>query len=71
MKLLELNLPDATAAKLEEKARSVGLTAEQLAVLSLIERFETSDAELQLDSAFEAAADYLIDKNEELHKRLA
>jgi hypothetical protein len=71
MKVLELNLPDATAAKLEDLTRRLNLTPQQLAVLSLVERFEKIDAELQLDSEFKAAADYVIEKNEELHKRLA
>ena len=71
MKVLELNLPDATAAKLEELASRLSLTPQQLAVLSLAERFAQIDAELQLDSQFKDAANYVVEKNEELHKRLA
>ena len=71
MKVLELNLPDATAAKLEELASRLSLTPQQLAVLSLAERFKQIEAELQLDPQFKAAANYVIEKNEELHKRLA
>jgi len=71
MKVLELNLPDATAAKLEELAGRLKLTPEQLAVLSLVERFEQVDAQSQLDSQFKSAAEYVLEKNEELHRRLA
>ena len=71
MKVLELTLPDATAAKLEELASRLSLTPHQLAVLSLAERFKQIEAELQLDPQFKAASNYVIEKNEELHKRLA
>ena len=71
MKVLELNLPDATAAKLEELAVRLKLTPEQLAVLSLVERFEQVDAESQLDAQFKAAANHVLEKNDELHRRLA
>jgi len=71
MKVLELNLSDSTAAKLDELARRLRLTPQQLAVLSLEERFEELDGELQVDSQFETAADFVLEKNTELHRRLA
>ena len=71
MKTLELNLSETTVAKLEEAAERLSLTAEQLAILSLEEKLEQLDAQLHLDPQFKAASEYVLDKNAELHKRLA
>jgi hypothetical protein len=71
MKTLELNLSETTVAKLEEAAERLSLTAEQLAILSLEEKLEQLDAQLHLDPQFKAASKYVLDKNAELHKRLA
>ncbi len=71
MKVLELKLSDPTFAKLEEAAARLNLSPAQLAVLSLAEQFEEVDARLTTDAQFRRAADYVLDKNAELHKRLA
>ena len=71
MKTLELNLSETTVAKLEEAAERLSLTAEQLAILSLEEKLEQLEGQLRLDSQFKDAAKYVLDKNAELHKRLA
>ncbi|HEV8588935.1 MAG TPA: hypothetical protein VGQ72_08665 [Pyrinomonadaceae bacterium] len=71
MKTLELNLSETTLARLEEAASRLNLTPEQLAVLTLAERFEHLDAQFGLDLNFKAAANYVLEKNAELHKRLA
>ena len=71
MKTLELNLSETTVAKLEEAAERLRLTTEQLAILSLEEKLEQMDAQLNQDPQFKEAAKYVLDKNAELHKRLA
>ena len=71
MKTFELNLSETTVAKLEEAAEHLNLTAEQLAILSLEEKLEQLEAQLHLNPQFKAAAEYVLDKNAELHKRLA
>jgi ABC-type phosphate transport system auxiliary subunit len=71
MKTLELNLSETIVAKLEEAAERLSLTAEQLAILSLEEKLEQLDGQPNLDPQFKDAAKYVLDKNAELHKRLA
>jgi len=71
MKVLELKLSEPTFAKLEQAATRLNMTPEQLAVISLMEQFEEIDARLKTDAQFRNAADYVLDKNAELHKRLA
>jgi hypothetical protein len=65
MKVLELNLTEPTVAKLEEAAERLSVSPEELAILSLEEKLA------QLDAEFEDAADYVLNKNAELYKRLA
>ncbi len=65
MKTLELNLPEPTAARLEEAAERLSLSPEELLVLSLEEKLA------QLDAEFRSASDYVLKKNAELYKRLA
>lgn len=65
MKTLEINLPEPTAAKLEEAAGRMSVSPEQLLVISLEEKLD------QLEAEFRAAADYVLEKNAELHRRLA
>lgn len=65
MKTLELNLPEPTAARLEEAAQRLSLSPEELLVLSLEEKLA------QLDAEFRSASDYVLKKNAELYKRLA
>ncbi len=65
MKILELNLPEPTVAKLQEAAERLSVSPEELAILSLEEKLA------QLDAQFKDAADYVLNKNAELYKRLA
>ena len=65
MKILELNLPEPTVAKLQEAADRLSVSPEELAILSLAEKLT------QLDAQFKDAADYVLDKNAELYQRLA
>lgn len=65
MKTLELKLPEETAVKLQEAAQKLGLTPEQLLQISVEEKLTRLDAE------FFKAATYVIEKNDELYKRLA
>jgi len=65
MKVLELNLPEPTVTKLKEAAERLGLSPEELAILSLEEKLA------QLDEQFKNVSDYVLNKNAELYKRLA
>jgi antitoxin FitA len=65
MKVLELNLPEPTVTKLQEAAERLSVSPEELAILSLEEKLA------QLDAEFKDAADYVLNKNAELYKRLA
>jgi hypothetical protein len=65
MKILELNLPEPTVAKLQEAAERLRVSPEDLAILSLEEKLA------QIDAQFRDAADYVLNKNAELYKRLA
>jgi hypothetical protein len=65
MKVLELNLSEPTVTKLREAAERLSLSPEELAILSLEEKLA------QLDDQFRNAADYVLNKNAELYKRLA
>ena len=65
MKVLELKLSEPTLAKLEAAAERLSVSPEDLAILSLEEKLT------QLDIQFKNAADYVLNKNAELYKRLA
>ena len=65
MRVLELNLPEPTASKLEEAAERLNVSLEELAMLSLEEKLA------KLDDQFRNATDYVLNKNAELYKRLA
>lgn len=65
MQTLEVELPDQTAAKLQETAEKLGITPESLAQISVEEMLT------RLDQDFVAAASYVLDKNAELYRRLA
>jgi hypothetical protein len=65
MKTLELKLPEQTAVKLSEAAERLKVSPEELLILSLEEKLA------QLDAQFQSASDYVLNKNEELYKRLA
>jgi hypothetical protein len=65
MKMLEVHLPETTAAKLEEAAERLSVSPEELLILSLEEKLA------ELDAQFRAASDYVLKKNAELYGRLA
>jgi hypothetical protein len=65
MQTWEVELPDQTAAKLQEAAQKLGVSPEHLLRISLEEMLA------QLDQDFLAAASYVLDKNKELYQRLA
>lgn len=65
MKTLEIQLPEATAAKLEQVAEQLNVSPEQLLVLSIEEKLA------QLDEEFRSSADYVLKKNADLYRRLA
>jgi hypothetical protein len=58
-------LPAAQAEKLREEAHRLGLTPEDLARAALADLLSTPDDQ------FRAAASRILQKNEELYKRLA
>jgi len=62
---LAFELPQAQAEKLRDEAQRLGLTPEELARAALSDLLGTPDAE------FRAAAMRILNKNEELYKRLA
>jgi glutamyl-tRNA reductase len=63
MKLLELNVPDEVASRIEEAAQVRGLTVEQLLQCSVEEK-------IQRDAEFSRAVDRVVEKNAELYRRL-
>ena len=62
---LAFELPDAQAEKLRDEAKRLGLAPEELARAALADLLGTPDAE------FEAAAARILQKNQELNRRLA
>jgi len=65
MKMLEIQLPEQTAANLENAAKRPSVSPEQLLVLSVEEKLA------QLDEEFRRSADYVLQKNADLYGRLA
>ena len=66
MKTLRLNLSDNTFKKLQHIANKQGLTVEQL----LINKVDHWLKELDEDEQFSHIANYVVNKNKELYKRL-
>lgn len=64
MKTLEVTFADDLIAQLEGVARERGISLEELVRVSTIEKLER-------DAQFEAAADYVVTKNEKLYERLS
>lgn len=62
---LAFELPPAQAAKLREEASRLGLAPEDLARAAVADLLGTPDAE------FRATAARVLEKNQELYKRLA
>ncbi len=65
MKTFSITVSEEIANKLQLAAKKSGLTMEDFMIASLEKQL------LKPDSAFENAADYVLEKNRELYKRLA
>jgi hypothetical protein len=65
MKTLEIQLPEQTASKLEQAAERLSISPEELLVLSIEEKLA------QFDEEFRSSADYVLEKNADLYRRLA
>jgi hypothetical protein len=65
MKVLELQLPEQTALKLQKAAERLGVSPEQLTILSIEEKLA------QLEEAFSRSAEYVLQKNADLYRRLS
>lgn len=64
MSSITINLQDQQLAELQEIARRLGVSVEDLARLRIEELLA------QPDERFEQAADYVLKKNEDLYRRL-
>lgn len=64
MKTLELHVPEQIASKIEAAAHARGVSVDELVLASLQEKFDR-------EAAFEAAAKYVLSKNQELYDRLS
>ena len=62
MKVLELQLPEQTASKLQEAAERLSVSSEHLSILSIKEK---------LEDEFRRSAEYALQKNTALYRRLA
>jgi hypothetical protein len=60
MKMLDVQLPEETASKLEKAADRLSVTPEQLLILSIEEKLA------QLNEEFRSSADYVLEKNADL-----
>lgn len=67
MKTLEVTLPEQTFIQFEEVARTRGLTTEQLLQISV----EETLVRARDDQEFRRMAEYIVEKNKELYRRLA
>jgi hypothetical protein len=65
MKLLERKLPKQAASNLLEDAEGLSVSSEQLSIPSVEEKLA------QLEHEFRRSADYALQKNAELYRRLA
>jgi hypothetical protein len=65
MKILELQLPEHTALKLQEAAERLSVSPEQLSILSIEEKLA------QLEEEFRRSAEYALKKNPDLYRRLS
>ena len=64
MRTVTIDLPDETAARIDEAARHHGVSVEDLVRTSVEEK-------LARDAEFEAASDRVLAKNAELYERLS
>jgi len=65
MRVMELQLPEQTATKLQEAAERLSVSPEQLSILSIEEKLA------QLEDEFRRSAEYALQKNADLYSRLA
>lgn len=65
MQVLKLQLPEQTASKFQEAAERLGVSLEQFSILSIEEKLA------QLEDEFRRSAEYVLQKNSELYRRLA
>jgi antitoxin FitA len=65
MKVLELHLSQQTASRLQEAAERLSVSPEELSILSIEEKLA------QLEDEFRRSAEYALQKNAELYRRLA
>lgn len=65
MMTLKLELAEATAARLEQAAQKLGVTPEEFLQMSVEEML------VRLEKDFLEAANYVLEKNGDLYKRLA
>jgi hypothetical protein len=65
MNVLELHLPEPTAAKLQEAAERLSVSPEHLSILSIEEKLA------QLEEEFGRSAEYALKKNANLYRRLS
>ena len=65
MKVLELQLPEQTASKLQQAAECLGVSPEQLSILSIEEKLAN------LEGEFRRSAEYVLQKNANLYSQLS
>jgi len=65
MKVLELQLSEQTASKLQEAAERLSVSPEQLSIVSIEEKLT------KLEDEFRRSAEYALQKNADLYRRLA
>jgi hypothetical protein len=65
MKTLEVSLPEPTASRLEEAAQRLGISLDDLLLMSIEEKLA------RVDNSFRDAVDHVVTKNTELYKRLS
>ena len=62
---ITITLPDDRFSELKEKASTLGITLEELVILSIEELLSRPEDD------FTQAVDYILEKNADLYKRLA
>ena len=65
MKALKLQLPEQTASKLQDAAKRLGVSPEQLSILSIEEKLA------RFEDEFGCSAEYVLQKNADLYRRLS
>ena len=71
MTTITITLEDELAARLREQAKSLGVAPEELAHNTLQERFSHSNETGELGEDFERITSHILNKNDELYRRLA